>query len=241
MRITFLGTSHGSPEPNRRCSATLIEACGRRYLVDMGTQVIEPLKSLGIAPEEISAIFITHMHGDHTNGLIPFLDLASWRFKTADPAVYLPSDPAAVTEAIGAWLALNGTPMRSFRLYPVSEGLLYEDGCLRVTAYRTRHTAASFAYLLEAEGKRVLFSGDLSHTPAEDFPRGALTGGLDLAVCEAAHFEATAYLPILGGELAPRRLLINHYSPRRLAGVMEAIAAMPCPADTATDGLVVEV
>lgn len=36
MQITFSGTSHGAPEPNRQCSALLLEAEGRFYLMDIG-------------------------------------------------------------------------------------------------------------------------------------------------------------------------------------------------------------
>lgn len=44
-----------------------------------------PLRTRGIEVEDIKGIFITHMHGDHTNGLISFVDLISWYFKTAGP------------------------------------------------------------------------------------------------------------------------------------------------------------
>ena len=49
MRITFIGTSHGVPEPERRCSCTMIETQGRYYFIDMGTQAIEDVIKRGIA------------------------------------------------------------------------------------------------------------------------------------------------------------------------------------------------
>ena len=63
MKIVFLGSSHGVPEPNRKCSSALIEAGGSKYIVDMGTNAIEDLITRGIAAREIRAVFITHMHG----------------------------------------------------------------------------------------------------------------------------------------------------------------------------------
>ena len=76
-------------------------------------------------------------------------------------------------------------------------------------------------YLLEAEGKRVLFSGDLSTKgPQVDFPVSVLNQPLDLAVCEAAHFEATEYLPFFEGNGNLKQLCINHYSPRYLASAL---------------------
>ena len=91
MQITFLGASHGVPEANRRCSCTLIETNGRYYFIDMGVNAIDALRTRGIEVEDVKGIFITHMHGDHTNGLISFVDLISWYFKTADPEICLPN------------------------------------------------------------------------------------------------------------------------------------------------------
>jgi ribonuclease BN (tRNA processing enzyme) len=33
MKITFFGSSHGFPEPHRRCSSTLIEIGENRYFI----------------------------------------------------------------------------------------------------------------------------------------------------------------------------------------------------------------
>ena len=73
MRIVFFGSSHGRPEGGRRCSSTLVEIGERLYLVDMGPQVDEDLVFRGLPMEGVRAIFVTHMHGDHTYGLVSFL------------------------------------------------------------------------------------------------------------------------------------------------------------------------
>ena len=36
MRLTFIGTSHGVPEPHRRCSSYLLETGGKYYVIDKG-------------------------------------------------------------------------------------------------------------------------------------------------------------------------------------------------------------
>ncbi len=92
MRITFIGSSHGIPEPNRKCSCTMVEIKGRYYFIDMGTPAIDHIVTAGIPIDAVKGVFITHMHGDHTNGLIHFVDLISWYFKTSDPTIFLPTD-----------------------------------------------------------------------------------------------------------------------------------------------------
>ena len=160
MKITFFGTSHGKPEPHRKRSSAMVEIGENRYIIDIGTDITEPLITRAIPFASLRAIFITHMHTDHTNGLIPFVGLCrDSSYKIADPMIFLPGDIEKTVEVMNAWMLCNGTPItRDYRYMPVSEGALYDDGTLRVTAFRTRHTNESYAYLLEAEGKRVLFS-----------------------------------------------------------------------------------
>ena len=199
MRIVFLGTSHGVPEPNRRCSSTVIEVDGSHYFIDMGTQSIEGLISRGIRPNNVRACFITHMHGDHTNGLISFIDLCSWYFKNAAPQIYLPGDTEKSVNAISGWLECNGVEMRDFKFGHVDDGFVYRDEKIKVSAFRTKHIDQSFSYLVEAESKRVFFSGDLRRplyldSPTEDIAVEEFDKGLDLAILELAHFDVPAWL-----------------------------------------------
>lgn len=228
MRIIFLGSSHGIPEPNRRCSSVLIEVGNNFYFVDMGTQAIEQLITRKISVDSVKGIFITHMHGDHTNGLISFLDLGNWAFKTIDPVVHLPGPTEDAVEAIRSWLRCNGQVMREYRFCHVRSGALYQDDVVKVTAFQTKHNDASFAYLFEAEGKRVLFSGDLCYKgPQEDFPVSVFEKPLDLAVCESAHFTATSYMPLFENNPNLKMLCFTHYSSRYLPSVLEMMNALP--------------
>ena len=241
MRLTFLGSSHGLPEPNRKCSSILVEIGENRYLMDMGTDITEPFATKGLSLSSIRAIFISHMHGDHTNGLIPFLELCNWAYRDeVNPEILLPGDLDKTKNAIAAWLRCNATcEPYPFKYKSVACGTLYEDGVIKVSAYQTKHTASSFAYLLEAEGRRVLFCGDLSHNgPADDFPVSVLDAPLDLAICEAAHFDATEYLPIFQGNQNLKRLCFTHYSERHMCSVIEAKKALSeIEVSIATDGM----
>ncbi len=209
MKITFIGTSHGVPEPERRCSSAMLEIAGLYYFIDMGTQAIEDLRHRGIAIDDVRGIFITHCHGDHTNGLISFVDLINWYFKTADPTVLLPEQEAI--DAMCAWIEANGTKLRNIRFGVVQEGVAYDDGFLKVTAIRTQHCRTSYAYLIEAEGKKVLFTGDLKH-PTVDFPKAAFEEELDLLVCESAHFTPAATEAVLEN-VKVKCVIHNHISP----------------------------
>lgn len=212
MRITFIGTSHGVPEPERRCSCTMIEVDGRYYFIDMGTQAIEDLIHRGISIDAVKGIFITHPHGDHTNGLISFVDLANWYFKTSEPQVYLP-DVSLVT-GMKAWLtgSESGALREEIGLHVYEAGEIYDDGFVKVTAIATKHCHHAHAFLFEAEGKKILFTGDLAH-PTKDFPQVAFEEELDLIVVESAHFSSDATEAVLANAKV-KRVLHNHISPR---------------------------
>ena len=70
MKITFIGAAH---EVTGSC--TLLEICGRYYMVDcgmeQGTNVFEN-EPLPVKPSDIEAVFLTHAHIDHS-GMLPKL------------------------------------------------------------------------------------------------------------------------------------------------------------------------
>lgn len=216
MKITFIGSSHGVPEAHRKCTCIMIEIGENVYFVDMGTSAIDALRTRGISIDAVKGIFVTHMHGDHTNGLIQFVDLITWYFKTPDPVICLPIPEAA--KVIDAWLdvTLNGSK-KDIKYRETQPGVVFDDGVLKVTAIPTEHCFKSYAYLAEAEGKTVLFTGDLKN-PGIDFPK--VEGkSLDLVVCETAHFPSTDYLPIFE-KYDIKKVCVTHYSDRFLASVL---------------------
>ena len=216
MKITFVGSSHGVPEAHRKCSCIMIEIGENVYFVDMGTPAIDALRIRNIPVDAVKGIFITHMHGDHTNGLLSFIDLSTWYFKTVDPQICLP-DISAV-DAINGWIKVTMSDPKDFCYTETKPGVVFDDGVLKMTAIPTQHCPNSFAYLAEAEGKTVLFTGDLKN-PAIDFPATEAGTVLDLVVCESAHFESTDYLPVFDG-LEIRKVCVTHYSDRFLASVL---------------------
>lgn len=229
MKITFLGTSHGVPAADRCCACTMLEVNGALYFIDAGAPLIDLLIRRGADLNAIRALFTTHMHGDHVNGVLAFADLLNWYFTTARAKIYL-------TEEEGGRLFrqlityTQGMELDESRLSFLVEqpGPFYEDENLRVTAIPTRHMASSgrpsYALLIEAEGKRVLFTGDLSHGLREaDFPACALGEPIDLMVMEMAHFgikEAAPYLE----KCSAKQLYIQHVFPLDKIPQIEALS-----------------
>lgn len=213
MKLTFLGTSHGVCEPSRKCASCLVEAGGKNYIVDMGCDVMPELTNKGLLSSDITAIFITHPHGDHVNGLIPLVNQCSWCYMSADPLIMLPE--MSIRDGIKAWLetALHLPLRATLRFEQYEEGVIYDDGILRVEAICNGHMENSYSFIVTADGKRVLFTGDLSNGngPIADFARMNKGEPFDAAVVEAVHFDPNLYLEPVR-ENPPKRLFITHYS-----------------------------
>ena len=237
MKLIFIGTSHGVPEPDRRCSSCLLEVNGCYYIIDMGTQVVDDLKKRGISMENIRLVICSHSHGDHTDGLISFVDLLNWYFKTADPLILLPD--SRLIPPLRAWItATEGKPPRDgLRIETFREGAVFEDENLRIRAVRTKHCEFSYAFLIESGGKKVFFTNDLCR-PSVDFPQAAFDLEPELLVCEAAHFSPEDCLPFFEKTKA-KKVLFTHVNDKRWAEVLSRQLAEPHPYElgVAFDGL----
>lgn len=228
MKITFLGSSHGVPAAERYCSCSMIEVNGALYFIDAGCPLIDLLIRRGEDLNRIRGIFTTHLHGDHTNGILAFADLCNWYFKTVRTGIWL-TEQAGIDDFRRLIVTTQGLPMDDERLpfHLVQPGKVYEDENIRLTAMPTQHMAHSnrpaYSYLLEAEGKRVIFTGDLSQWLArEDFPALALEEETDLVICEMAHFGVKEIRPYLE-HCKAKEMVFNHVFPLEKLEQIEAL------------------
>ncbi|OEY67286.1 ribonuclease Z [Marinobacter sp. X15-166B] len=92
MEFTFLGTSAGTPTRARNVTALALAPGGRKpwYLVDCGEGTQHQLLRSHYSVMQLRAIFITHIHGDHTFGLPGLLTSASMLGRTEPLDVIAP-------------------------------------------------------------------------------------------------------------------------------------------------------
>ena len=192
MKITFLGTSHGLPQADRYCSSLLLEVGEKAYLIDGGAPVGDILMRKGLDFSKIKAIFTSHAHTDHTYGMLLLISLCNWYYKDVNMDIFFTEE-----ELSEAYKALELATTKKFdeerlRRKIVSEGEIFNDGVIKVTAIPTKHMHPfpSYSLVLDAEGKRFIYTGDLHCNEAFDFPKIAETEPSDLIVTEAAHFDA---------------------------------------------------
>ncbi len=233
MKLTFFGTSHGHPETGRFCTSVYFEHNGHGFFIDAGAPIIYLMTQRQIKISNVKALFITHMHGDHTAEL-PTIAGSLWYHKDADWNIYFPEESGI--EKLSHWAWVKNNPQ--FHPHVVNEGLVYDEYGIRVTAIRTEHISKdtpSYAYMIETDdGKKVLFTGDLAYD-FHDFPQIAKEQYFDLIVSELVHLSPYKAAEILK-DIKTRLLIFSHLGEANIASLEKHNIRFDFPHIVAIDG-----
>ncbi|MBR2930969.1 MAG: MBL fold metallo-hydrolase [Clostridia bacterium] len=256
MKLYTLGTAHGAAECGRACSVILLECGGKYYLFDCAACAESRLMDLGIDPSELEAIFTTHAHEDHVGG-IPAMVKRIWDYNYENKKVRIYLTEEKLLAALRGWLdamhtlriGSDGRPMTELlanaEFSIVSEGEFYNDGNISVRAIKTRHLEhgkyPSYAFIIEGEGKKMLYTGDLE-MDFLDYPAEAHNEQFDLVLCELVHFNSES--PDMDINLVlntkTKRFVFTHYRNVDRARPLFELPSLPFELRVATDGDVFE-
>lgn len=193
MKIKFLGTSFGAPSKDRHQQSILIEENEDLYIFDAGAPVLDILVKFGYDLSKIKAVFISHIHGDHLNGIFDMLNLAD--YFNMNFTVYVSEQ--RVADFLKSYCELEGCALKNGRVkfLLIEEGEFYADRLLKVCAFKTKHIKNgeinSFGFLVKNNGVKLCITGDLN-TSLNDFPEFLYSEQTDLVITECAHFSAEA-------------------------------------------------
>lgn len=253
--VVLLGTGMPRPDPEASGPATAIVVGQRVFLVDAGPGVERRLAAAHLPIDGVTALFVTHLHSDHTLGY-PDLIFTSWVMGRKTPlAAYGPHGLRAMTEHIlAAWaedidVRTDGLEQRTPGGYRVDvhetgPGVVYDSGGVRVTAFQVEHGTwrEAYGYRFDTPGRSVVISGDTK--PSENLVRAA--AGADVLVHEvypaarmaANTTESTPWptymrefhtsdveLGRLAARIRPKLLILSHII-RRGATDAELLAAV---------------
>ena len=131
-------------------------------------RLVENMTAAGIAPEQIDVVLMTHLHPDHSFGLIdpdgsatfPNADLYCTR---TDWAEWTDEANLGRNDFRAPWTEGTLAAVEPYRprltLFEPGDRLFPEVTTFSVAG----HAAGMCAYIFESEGARVVFTGDVAH------------------------------------------------------------------------------
>jgi ribonuclease Z len=196
--VTLTGTQGGPQSFNGLAGAgTLVrygddsnECAAIKLQFDAGRGTTMRLSQLGVGPEQLNAVFFTHMHNDHTEGFADLIQLR-WSFHgtgpkidavcssdVASPQGYTISCRRFIAHIADAFIQSGEIAQRHSELATRTAGgpaelvntitfeprdepqLVWSSGDLRVSAIRSTHILGHVSYRVDTPAGSVVIGGD---------------------------------------------------------------------------------
>ncbi len=227
MQVVLLGTGFPRPDPKRAGPATAVVVGEKVFVVDAGRGVVLRMAEAELPLKSLRAVFLTHLHSDHTAGL-PDLFNTSWQFGRHAPLqLYGPKGTKKLAEGMLKFFEEDTRIRRdvmekhpaagaTINTHIIAEGVVYQDEDVKVTAFAVDHRPVepAFGYRFDAGGRSVVISGDTR--PSDNLVRFAR--GADVLVHEAILPE---YLDSVDQPDVAQRLKSYHTTPEEAGQIAQ--------------------
>ena len=192
-QIILLGTGTPYPDPNASGPATAVVVGKRFFLFDAGAGVMRRMNAAGLPISGPEAVFITHLHSDHTLGYADLI-LTSWIMRRVSPLpAYGPHGLRSMTAHLLAAYA-EDIHIRTYglerevrggyrvKVHEIKSGVVYERDGVRITAIPVPHGSwkEAYGYRIDTPDRSIVISGDTR--PSEALVRASR--GVDVLVHE---------------------------------------------------------
>lgn len=196
MIVHFLGTSSASVTRDRDNTSLLVTSGPDLLLFDCGGNAAGKILLLGYNPNDLKAVFLTHLHIDHCYGLPALLFHMFLQKRSTDLDMFCPEEEIDLLEKqLQSHGIDNDVRTYAIRKHPVpidATHPIYIGGHLSVHSGVAFHSRPTRAYkVVEPRfGTSMVFTGDTS--PLTDL--AAFAENTDLLIHESTYLETQADL-----------------------------------------------
>ncbi len=223
VSVTILGSGTCVPSLSRSACSVLMQTGCDKLLFDAGPGTMGRLLEAGVTIFEITHIFFSHFHPDHTGELVPFL------FANKYPDGTRRKRPLNICGGTGFLTFYNqlkmvykqwidGAGKLTILEFSHSHGDSQKFSDFSINTIPVKHREESIAFKVTASnGATMVYSGDTDYS--ENLI--GLAKDADLFICESAlpdHLKADGHLtPSLAGKIATlanvKKLVLTHFYP----------------------------
>jgi ribonuclease BN (tRNA processing enzyme) len=224
MKITILGSGTCVPSLERSSCAVLVQIEDKNLLFDSGAGTMRRLLRADLSINDITHIFYSHLHPDHTGEFVP------WLFATKYPETYRRRELFMIVAAKGFAAFYENLKIAYGHWIELEEGLLtiteldnkgpdhLNCGVFDIDSLPMEHTEQSLGYrITTTKGSSLVYSGDTDM--CENLV--TLAKDADILICESALPDETKVAghltPSLAGDIANRagvrKLVLTHFYP----------------------------
>ncbi|WP_018247888.1 MBL fold metallo-hydrolase [Orenia marismortui] len=157
MKLTIIGNRSPFPVKDGGCPSYLLEFDNQKVLIDIGPGSLQELNK-HINYYELTAVVISHLHGDHFEDLLPLhyaimLDIMAGRRKEA-LTVYLPYDEGKELDYIRAKVG------KEYYLQSINEETKLNFANLDFSFKKSNHPKECYAMKISNGNKTLAYTAD---------------------------------------------------------------------------------
>lgn len=150
FKIHILGCGSALPTLHHYASAQVVEMRGKQFMIDCGEGTQMQLRRSRIRFTKLSAVFITHLHGDHCFGLIGMISTFGLLGRTAKLDVYAPKELEHMLQEQMRMFCHNFDYEVAFHAVDTcKQQVVYEDRSLTVESIPLEHRMPCCGYLFK--------------------------------------------------------------------------------------------
>jgi ribonuclease BN (tRNA processing enzyme) len=224
MTVTILGSGTCVPSLERSSCAVLVEIGRSKVLIDSGAGTMRRLLESGVTIFDLSHIFYSHFHPDHSAELVPLLFATKYPENRRLTPLTICAGAGFVKffnglkKVYGHWIEPDAGMLSILELDTggPEDAVRFDD--FTVTSLPVDHNPESLAYrILDLGGRSVVYTGDSD--VCDNLV--AIARDADLFICEASLPDALKVdghlTPSLAGRVATQanvgRLVLTHFYP----------------------------
>jgi ribonuclease Z len=203
FKIHILGCGSALPTLHHNASSQIVEIREKLFMIDCGEGTQMQLRKSKIRFTKISAVFISHLHGDHCFGLIGMISTFGMLGRTATLHVYAPADFGPILQQQIDFFC-SGLEFK-VEFHPVDTSksqVIYEDRSLTIETIPLEHRIACCGFIFREK-------------PLKPHIRRDMLDFLQIPVSQINNIKAGADWTTESGQVIPNSRLVIPADPAR--------------------------